>query len=279
MALAVSESTSNMAQNGGEGPRLTVVQAVQRNLPLALAPIVVLVVAALAIAKLRDPVYSSDAQLNVGGVTLTVQSIPGYSVAVAQLAVAYSRSVDATPVVMKVARRTGLSPAEVMRSMSATPVEQTPVIRIHATAPNPQQAQLIANATGDALVAYASTLQSANPDTPRLLRRYVSDSRRLRDANAAIGRARGAERRRAQTRADLALLQQRTDALLYQASVAGDSATSLVRKLAPASVPKSDRSAFFQQLLLAALLAGGLIGVGLAMAQAHAEGRRRLVRP
>src|SRR3954454_20200394 len=88
--------------NGHYVPRLTPLQAVRRHIGLVLLPVVVFVGVAVGYAGMRSPVYSSNAQLNVGGVTLTVQSIPGYAVATAQLAVAYSRSATATPVVRAV---------------------------------------------------------------------------------------------------------------------------------------------------------------------------------
>jgi capsular polysaccharide biosynthesis protein len=280
VSVVQAEKPRNFAPNGNTGPRLTVVQAIQRNLPLFLVPIVVLAGLAVAIAKIREPVYSSDAQINVGGVNLTTQSIPGYTVAVAQLAVAYSRSVNAVPVVKSVAKRAGITPADVPTRVSAIPIEQTPVVRIRATGSTAQEARTIADATADALVRYAKRLNRTNPDTPRLLSRFVADSRRLRAATARVDNAKSrTERERAQTAADLALLQQRTDAVLYGQSVAGDAATSLVQKLAPASIAKSDRSSVFQRLLLGAIIAGALIGAGLALMSAHADSRRRLVRP
>jgi capsular polysaccharide biosynthesis protein len=249
-----------------------VVQAVQRNLVLAIAPVIVLVVAAAVIATVREPTYSSDAQLNVGGVNLSTQSIPGYSVAVSALAVAYARSIQAVPIVNSISRRTGLSRRQVIQSMTATPVEQTPVVRIQAEASSSQQASRIANAAADALVKYAASLNESNPDTPRLLRQYIAHSEEIRIATKALQRG----EKGAATRLDLANLQQRTDVFLYQASVAGDASTSLVRKLAPASIPESDRTSVFEQLLLAAVVAGTLIGVGLALARAHSQSRRRL---
>jgi hypothetical protein len=272
MAVRLSESPRIAAPDGRQGPRLTIVQAVQRNVLLAIAPVLVLVVVAAAIAAVRGPTYTSDAQLNVGGVNLTTQSIPGYSVAVAQLAVAYSRSIYATPLVNKVAKQVGSSPSDVVHNMYATPVEQAPVVRIRATGSSPSQAQRLANATADALVSYAVTLSRNNPDAPRLLRQFVEDTKTLRVANADAARG----KKGAQTRADVALLLQRTDALLYQQSVGGNAATSLVQKLAPASIATSDRGSVFQVLLLSAVIAGALIGVGLAIAQAHTQSRRRL---
>jgi uncharacterized protein involved in exopolysaccharide biosynthesis len=273
MAVSLRESPRISPPNEGGGPRLTILQAVQRNLLLAVAPVMVLVVAAGAIAKVREPTYSSDAQLNIGGVNLTTQSIPGYAVATAQLAVAYARSIQAVPIVASVSRQTGMSRVEVTQNITATPVEQTPIVRIHATGSTPQRAQRLANTTAAAVVVYAQTLNRNNPDTPRLLKQFIADSKELRAANKAVQQG----QKGAEIRADVALLQQRTDAALYGQSVAGDASASLVQQLAPASIPESDRSSLFQQLLLSAVIAGALIGVGLALARAHSQTRRRLV--
>ncbi len=258
-------------------PQLTLVQAVGRNLPLALLPVIVLVGAAVAVGLTRTPKYSSDAQLNVGGVNLTIESIPGYTVGVAQLAVTYSRTVDAVPVVQRAARLSGLTPREVRVQTSATPVEGAPVLRVHAEAKEARLAERLANATGESLVAYAQVLTSSNPDTPRLLKRYARDSRDLRLATKALGNAKSDRaRQRAQQQVDLATLRRNADAALYGQSRAGGSATSLVQQIAPASAASSDRFSVLQQYVIAAIIAGGLIGVGLAVARASAANRRRL---
>jgi hypothetical protein len=279
MAVDIGESPSKSATDGVVVPRLTVVQAVQRHVLLAVTPIAILLVLAFAIAVARKPTYSSVAPLNVGGVQLSIQTIPGYSVAVAQLAVAYSRAIYATPVVARVSRRVGVPPDQIVGHVTATPIEQTPVIRIQASASNPGQAQRLADATASALVAYAAKLQGNNPDTPRLLRRYVADTQAVQEAGRAVKQSSGADHDRAQTRLSLAVLQQRTDALLYQQSTIGDAATSLITKIAPASGPKSDRRSVFQRLVLSALIGGGLIGVGLALARARRESLRRIAPP
>jgi capsular polysaccharide biosynthesis protein len=256
---------------------LTPLQAVRRHIALVLVPILVFVGAAVAYAQARTPVYSSDAQLNVGGVNLTVQSIPGYAVAVTQLAVAYSRAADATPVVRVVARRTRMKPDAVVQSVSVTPVERSPVIRVDARAKTATKAERLANAEADVLASYARTLNRTNPDTKRLLRRYVADSSRVSKATAALGNAKTSDDRdRARTRLAVARLEQQTDQFLYQQSKAGDATTSLVRKLAAASPAQSDRASVMQRAILAALLAGLLVGVGLAIARSESEMRRRL---
>jgi uncharacterized protein involved in exopolysaccharide biosynthesis len=279
LEAAPSTTPNGQGRNGGGHyvPRLTPLQAVRRHLALVLLPILVFVGAAVAYAQTRTPVYSSDAQMNVGGVNLTVQSIPGYAVAVTQLATAYSRAADARPVVRAVARRTHMRPDDVVRNVSVTPVERSPVIRVNAKANTPARAERLANAEADALASYARTLNRTNPDTPRLLHRYIADSKRVAKAVASLRNANtSADRDRAGTRLAVARLQRQTDQFLYQQSKAGGATTSLVRKLAPASPATSDRSSVMQRAILAALVAGLLVGVGLAVARAENSTRRRL---
>lgn len=276
MQVMRDETTRNPPRPQTGAVRLSPLQAVQRNLGAVIVPVVVLVAAAVAVGLGRTPTYSSDAQLNVGGVNLSIQAIPGYSVAVQQLATAYSRAIDARAVVRPVARRAHMSQQDVIDSVSATPVEGSPVIRIHAEAPTARKATRLANAAADTLAAYATRLNRANPDTPRLQRQYVAQSTAVRRAAAAFRGAGPQERKRAQARLDLARLRLRTTALLFQQSQAGGATTSFVQKLAPASSATSDRSSVLQRLVIAALIAGAVIGVGLAVARSGRDSRRRL---
>ena len=258
-------------------PRPTLAQAALRNLPLVLLPLILLVGGAVAYGLTRSPKYTSVAQLNVGGVNLSVQAIPGYTPAVSQLAVTYARSLDATAVIGPVASKTGLSQRTIVSLVSAAPVEGSSVVRISANSPNAAQAERLADATADALVVYAGQLTRTNPDTPRLLKQFVADSKALRDATTALSRARTPKARAdAQTRADVAKLRQQTDSALYAQSQSGGSATSLVQKIAPAAAATSDRDSVLERFVVAALVGGGLIGVGLALARENAVRRRRL---
>src|SRR3954451_13961439 len=83
--------------------RVGVLEAILRSLPLVILPMLLLVGGAVAYGLKRDPVYTSEARLNVGVLSLTTQTIPGYTTAVQQLAVSYSRAIDATQVVSPVA--------------------------------------------------------------------------------------------------------------------------------------------------------------------------------
>jgi hypothetical protein len=264
VAVSTIEAPRNSPSNGHQPPRLTLAQAVQSHLAVVLLPVVILTGAGVALGLARSPTYRSDAQLNVGGVNLTVQSLPGYSVGVAQLASAYARTIGAAQVAGPAAHAAGVSRADLLDDVSATPVEGTGVIRIHAEAPTAEQAQRMANAVANALVAHAATLNRVNPDKTRLRAAFGADSRALH------------ARESAQLRVDLARLQRQTDGVLYQQSQAGNASTSLVQKLAPATPATSDRTTMLERFVAAGLLAGFIIGVALAVARANALSRRRL---
>jgi hypothetical protein len=169
--------------------------------------------------------------------------------------------------VQPVAAQSGLSQREVARRISATPIQGSPVIRLRAESSDPAQARLLAGAAADALVDYAIELNSDNNQSSALFRRYVRAARQYRAARLDAARLKLTSPRlkRAQVRADVAQLRQQTAAALYQQSVAGQANTNLVQRLAPAAPATNDRSSTMQRLVAAGLLAGLLIGVGLAV--------------
>src|SRR3954463_9576934 len=168
-------------------PRLGILEAILRSLPLVILPVLLLVGAAVAYGLHREPTYTSEARLNVGGVNLTIQTIPGYTTAVQQLAVAYSRAIDATPVVSRAARKVGLSPAEVADAVSATPIQGSPVIRVRATSKEGREARRVADAAAGSLVHYAPDLNSGSEQSARLLRDFKEATREM-EAQAAKSR-------------------------------------------------------------------------------------------
>src|SRR4051812_8125761 len=131
--------------------RLGVLEAIRRSIPLVILPILLLVGAAVAYGLYREPTYTSEARLNVGGLNLTTQTITGYTTAVQQLAVAYSRAIDATPVVQPAAKKVGLSTREVADKVSATPIQGSPVIRVLANSKDGAQARRLADAVAASL--------------------------------------------------------------------------------------------------------------------------------
>lgn len=261
-----------------QAPQMGVLDSLRRHLPIALLPVVVLACLAVALAFVRTPVYTSEARLNVGGLNLTQQSIEGYTAAVQQLAVAYSRSVDASGVIEPVAREVGLSPTEVVDQVSATPIPGSSVVSVEATGSDAKEAEAVADATADSLVDYAIELNSGRSTSERLLERYRGASKELQEAQGKLQSTPGSGtgRQALETRVAVARLQRDTTGFLFTQSQAGQAATELIQKLAPAREAASDRRKVLQNYLAAAVIAGLLIGVGLAVGRANALARRRL---
>jgi hypothetical protein len=259
-------------------PRLSVLQAVQRSIPLVILPVALLVAVALAVGLLRSPTYTSEARLNVGGLNLTTQTLAGYTTAVQQLAVAYSRAIDAAPVIRPVARKLGVTPRYVADHVSATPIQGSPVIRIRGTSKNGAEARRLADAVSISVVDYAIRLNRGSGTSARLLREFKIASKQMQDAGTEARQLKPSDPRytQAKLREDIARLRAQTAGTLYQQSVSGQTMTNLVQRLAPAAPPTNDRNSVLQQLLAGALIAGLLIGVGLAMLRANRLTLRRL---
>ena len=252
-------------------------ESLRRHFIIALLPVLLLGGGAVALGLSRAPEYTSEARLNVGGLNLTQQAIEGYSHAVQQLAIAYSRSIHATGVIEPVARETSLPPAEIVDAVSATPIQGSPIISVRATTGDAAQSVRLADAAAESLVDYAVELNSGRDLSADLLTRYRDAAADYREARLEASRGgRGSRRERLETRADTAKLKRDTLGFLYSQSQAGQATVHLVQKLAPAAAATSDRDEVLQDYVAAAIIAGLLIGVGLAVARANAVARRRL---
>jgi capsular polysaccharide biosynthesis protein len=261
-----------------QAPRLGVLEAILRSLPLVILPVLLLVGGAVAYGLSRSPTYTSEARLNVGGLGLTTQTIPGYTTAVQQLSVAYSRAIDAPSVVKPVARKFKLTQRDVANRVSATPIQGSPVIRVRATSKHADQARRIADATATSLVNYAIDLNRGSADSKRFYNDFKKATREVQNAGAtAQGLKPGsAKYKAAKTREDIARLNAQTAGALYQRSIAGQSTLNLVQKLTPAAPATSDRDSVLQQFIAGGLIAGLLIGIGLAVLRANRLTSRRL---
>jgi hypothetical protein len=263
----------------GSFGRMPILTALRRHWPLVVLPLLLLVGAAIALGLQRDQEYESESRLNVGGLSLTQQSIEGYTTAVQALAVSYSRAIHATKVIEPAAAEVGITPNEVVDRVTATPIQGSPVIRVIATGEDAAETRRLADAAGDALVEFAEELNSGSSQSPQLLRRYRVASRELRSIGSDLRRARRRNSRnveRLEAREDIARLQMQVAGVLYQNSQAGQATIGLVQKLAPASRAKGDRDDYLRQLIAGGAIGGLLIGIGLAVWRGNAVARRRL---
>ena len=252
------------------GEPVGIYDAVKSHWGLVLLPVLLLCAAAVAIGLHRAPKYHAEARLNVGGFNITTQAVPGFAGGAIQLATAYSRAVYSPAVLNPVSKRTHRTLAHLMSEVSASPVADSPIIRVDASSKDRKETIEVANATAREISLYATRLARSNPDSKRLLKKYLEAVRQRRAAR----RKHGAD----STEADLAVLRTRTLASLYGQSLGGQASTNVVQVLAPALTASSDRGSVLQRLIAGALLGGLAIGVLLAVLIARSAPRRRPVR-
>lgn len=267
-------------------PRVEVLSALRRHWLVALIPVVVFVAAAAVLAAKRPVRYTSAANLSVGHVYVSNPvGIPTIIEATQSLASVYSRAINATTVVQDARRRLGREAASVSGGLSATPIPQSPLIKVSAQSPTPQGAVTLANAGAGALAAYINAQVRDNNQTGSLATRYRQASlayRRAADTSDRLARryaqdrttANKAARDRAAAVADTAALRREALRASYQNAVQGGISSVGVEVFSPASVPASDRGQKTQLLLFVGLLGGVAAGLALALLLAARDLRR-----
>jgi capsular polysaccharide biosynthesis protein len=258
-----------------------------RRYPLLVAiPLLVMIAIAAGIATARTPTYTATSTLIVGQLDLSAPgAVSGFESATQSLAAGYSRSIAATQVVNPVAQALRLTPGQVRGHLSSTPFTNAPVFKVQAKASSEPFAIRLANTAAGTLISYVTKLNSTNPDVPRLYARfqdaaldYAHKLRAQQQLQARTGRsggtAAGAAIDRAVAATDAALLRREALRQAYQATQIGQSSTSLVQVLAPASFASSDRTSIFELALVLGVVAGLIIGLALATLRANAVTRR-----
>ena len=211
-------------------PAVSVVRAMMWNWQVVAVSMVVFIAAAVGAALLRTPEYTATSRLEVGRIDITSPgALSGFALATQALATAYSRTATALAVAKPVSAKTGISVKDVQGHVNATPIPESPVFRIEASAPNAAQAIALANISGHFLIRYSAKLNQDNPDSKRLYGAYrqaIGESntaqRQLKDAVEAHPSAAKAEEI-ASARVAVKASSLRADALgkAYTASVRG----------------------------------------------------------
>jgi len=260
--------------------RASVWESVRRHPVLALAPVILFVAAAVAYGLNRPPRYTAESRVSVGRIDLSQPgAITGFSTATQALASAYSRAIDAPAVVAPVSRELKLPVTTVLSKLSATPVPQSPLIRVIAVGASNRDGVRLANRGAVALTKYLNATNSAtDPASAVLLKRYRQAQLAVAQAALAVDAGRRALRlndtasirsRVAHRQSLLEMRKLRADTLstAYNQSTQGRSPTEFVSVLTPATKATSDRRSRLQIFVFAALLAGALLGAGLATAR------------
>jgi capsular polysaccharide biosynthesis protein len=266
------------------------IQAVARHPLIALLPVILLIGAAIAIANQRKPTYSAESRVAIGSFAPSEEAAPGAAFAGTQFASAYSRAITAEAVVRPVARDTHLAPGVVRSRLAATPVPDSPFLRIQATGPTAQSAEGLASAATSSLMDYIRHSGGTNAQATRLLQRFRAAQAKTESASTAVGRAKrsvskspddhGARNRleKAQTDLETATLKARGLRAAYLQQAQNTTSGIPVRVLNQADAATSDAGQKLRLILTVAAAAGIALGVALATAVAARRWRRELPR-
>jgi hypothetical protein len=260
--------------------RVGVLTAVRRHWFTALVPVLLFVGAAVALGLKRTPQYTATANLSVGAVF--VNNPAGISSVIQgteSLASVYSRVIGANAVVEETKRRLAGRYVVDARQVSATPIPESPMIKVTAAAESEGEAVALANAASAALADYANRRDRTDDEAAAIsdlyeraalrYRKRLDESRKRREEYESDPTA---ENRRARDRAaaaaDTALLQR--DALLttYQNAVQGSSSKPPLEVFREATTASTDRYVRLQVLVFTGLVGGLLAGAALALMRA-----------
>jgi hypothetical protein len=269
-------------------PRIGVLESVRRNKLVAVLPVIVLVIAALAFTFATDPTYTAESYQSIGRLDVNEPgTLSGFQEATETLAISYARGIFAPSVVAEVSQKSGLSPDEVRSQVTAYTVPESAVFVVAAEASSEDDAIELSIQSSDALQRYIRTLNAENPNSLRLFRDFRRQSAsiaRLRGNYLALQRQFGeapsaAERKqlnRVETRLATAQLERVVAQENYEDSQASLSAINVVQTLALPETADSNRFERLQLALFIAVAAGILIGLALATYRANRDIRRVL---
>jgi hypothetical protein len=289
--LMLAPSKANLPPNIVTEPQSDLVRGVfdppSGLLPTALArykvPIAVVAVlcalAGLAIGLARKPVYTASATVQVGQVNPNSPGFFGYVQSSASLATAFSRTIDAEPVLKTVGANLGLRIGEATARLSAAPIPESPTFRIIATGATLAGAIDLANVASSAVIAYIGESNSANPEANVLLQSYRGASIKLHEAAKHLAllsrkRARQTELSTAEANRNAAGLELKAASVAYTQAVTSQAPrTGLVSLLAGATSAKSDRRSKADLCAFVGLAIGLILGcavaIGLQRRRAH----------
>jgi len=269
-----------------EPPSTFALAAIARHKALVLACGLLVALLGVGVGLKRTPTFTASATLQVGQVNPNSPGFYGYTQSAASLATAFSRSISAEPVLAATARKLEVAPARVLGRLSSEPVPQAPAFRVIATGSNARSAVALANAAANAVIAYESESNSANPQAESLLHEYRKASLALAKANEQVqrlshkGRAAGESALgRAEAERNTAGIRLRALGTAYTGAVASQAPRSgLVSLVSGATNASNDRKSKIELYGFIGLLLGVVLGGLAANGWSRIAARRRLRR-
>jgi len=254
-------------------------ESVIRHPFAAALPVVFLVAVALVIGLTRSPKYVSEARISVGRVDVPAFTLQNVVTGNQALAASYSRAMDVQKVMRDAGRRVGITPDQARSRLYASPIPSSTLIRVEASGKSRKDAARLANAGSRALIRYVTALQVRQQNNG-LLEDYkhaqlLTDHRREDLGKLLKRKARKGLIETARLELLAAQLRSQRLSTLYNNANSGPTPPSPLQLLAPANSASSDFGSMLQKLLLIAVAAGLVIGVGLALALSNGARIRR----
>ena len=273
------------AERDSGTPGTHVLRAMRRHWFVALVPVVLLVAGAVGLGLKRSPRYKATANVSVGHVYVTNPvGIATIIDATQSLAAVYSRAIHSSAVLEGTRRRLGEG-SSVTGTFTATPLPESPLIKVTAESSSAQGAITLANASADALAAYINRQVRDNSASATLSTRYREAALRYRQRvetrkhldrryDRKRNRKNKAARDRAAAAADTALLRREALRASYEQAVQGGTSSVGVEIFSHASAATSDRRSMMQILVFVGLVGGLAAGAALALLRAARDIRR-----
>jgi uncharacterized protein involved in exopolysaccharide biosynthesis len=255
-----------------EPPNSFALSAISHNKLIVFVVTLILGAAGVAFGLSRPRTYTASTTLQIGQVNPNSPGFYGFVQSASALATAFSRAIEAEPVLTTIQHKLKLPPAVALSKLSAEPIPQSPAFRVVATGRTQAAAIALANVTSAALIAYESKSNNSNPQAAALLKEYRSQNVALQRAIRRLDELNGDK---AASSGDLASAEASRNAaaetlkatgLAYTQAVASQSPRSgLVSLLAGASVASGNRKSKVELYGLIGLLAGLVVGCAVAV--------------
>ncbi len=279
--LALDE-TDQLIQRVFEPPSSFTLSAIARHKLLVVVLAIAVGLAGAAFGYTRQRTYTASATLQIGQVNPNSPGFYGYVQSAAALATAFSRAVEAGPVLATVQHKLKLAPTVAVAKLSAEPLPQSPAFRVIATGRTEAAAIRLANVAAAALIEYESKSNSANPQASSLLHEYGKETVGLqraatRFAELSHAKAPAETLAHAQAARNAAEVRLKATGLAYTQTVASQSPRAgLVSLLAAAIDASGDRKSKIELYSLIGLLVGLVLGCVAAVMRERFRLSRRM---
>jgi capsular polysaccharide biosynthesis protein len=273
------------SQSVFSAPDSFILWALGRNKLVIAACALAMALAGIAFGMLRQPVYTASASLQIGQVNPNSPGFLGYVQSASSLAAAFSRSIEAAPVLNSIDRKLGLPPEKSVTRLSSAPIPLSPVFRVTATGPTRSAATRLANVAAGAVVAYESNSNSSNPQARSLLLEYRQAAFAVQHAKATLRKLQGEKPSsnailEAEARTISAQVRLKAVGNAYNAAIVSQAPRKgLVTLLAGASSASSDRTPKTELYGFLGLLIGVAIGCLVAVLREQRQSSRALSVP